>query len=147
MTFYTHSIQISEQTFQRLFRQAQAKQTTVNEVAERTLTRALPPSIDHVPERWRADLQQMQSMSDEMLWRIARTEWPVERIELYDTLVEAGQQRTLLPAEQQQLDVLHEEADLLLIHRSYAWLLLQARGHKTPHLYSVAYRQSRSSVV
>lgn len=136
MTLYTHSIQISEQTFQRLFRQAQAKQTTVNEVAERTLTRALPPSIDHVPERWRADLQQMQTMSDEMLWRIARTELPVERVEAYDALVEAGQQRTLSPSEQQQLDVLREEADLLLIHRSYAWLLLQARGHKTPNPYS-----------
>ncbi len=138
MTLYTHSIQITEQTFQRLFRQAQAKQTTVNEVAERTLTRALPPSIEHVPERWRADLQQMQTMSDEMLWRIARTEWPVERVELYDTLVEAGQQRALLPAEQQQLDVLHEEADLLLIHRSYAWLLLQSRGHKTLNPSSIA---------
>jgi hypothetical protein len=91
MTLYTHSVQISERTFQRLFQQAQAKQTTVNKVAERTLTRALPPSIDHVPERWRADLQQMQTMSDEMVWRIARTEWPVERVELYDTLVEAGQ--------------------------------------------------------
>lgn len=137
MTFYTHSIQISEQTFQRLFQQAQAKQTTVNEVADRTLNRALPPSIDHVPERWRADLQQMQSMSDEMLWRIARTEWPVERVKLYDALVEAGQQRTLSPIEQQQLDTLHEEADLLLIHRSYVWLLLQSRGHKTPNPNSV----------
>lgn len=138
MTLYTHSIQISEQTFQRLFHQAQAKQTTVNEVAERTLMRALPPSIGHVPERWRADLQQMQTMSDEMLWRIARAELPAERVEAYDALVEAGQQRTLSPAEQQQLDVLHEEADLLLIHRSYAWLLLQARGHKTPNPYSAA---------
>lgn len=138
MTLYTHTIQISEQTFQRLFSQAQAKQTTVNEVAERALNRALPPSIDHVPERWRADLQQMESMSDEMLWRIARTELPVERVELYDKLVEAGQQRTLSPAEQQQLGILHEEADLLLIHRSYAWLLLQARGHKTPNPYSIS---------
>lgn len=138
MTLYTHTIQISEQTFQRLFSQAQAKQTTVNEVAEHALNRALPPSIDHVPERWRADLQQMQGMSDEMLWRIARTEWPAARVELYDTLVEASQQRALLPAEQQQLDILHEEADLLLIHRSYAWLLLQARGHKTPNPYNVS---------
>lgn len=138
MTLYTHTIQISEQTFQRLFSQAQAKQTTVNEVAERALNRVLPPSIDHVPERWRTDLQQMQGMSDEMLWRIARTEWPAARVELYDTLVEASQQRALLPAEQQQLDILHEEADLLLIHRSYAWLLLQARGHKTPNPYNVS---------
>lgn len=138
MSLYTHTIQISEQTFQRLFLQAQAKQTTVNEVAERALNRSLPPSIDHVPERWRADLQQMQSMSDEMLWRIARTELSVERVELFDTLVEASQQRTLSPAEQQQLNILHEEAEILLIHRSYAWLLLQSRGHKTPNPYSVA---------
>ncbi len=102
MTLYTHTIQVSEQTFQRLFRQAQAKQTTVNEVAERTLTRALPPSLDHVPERWRADLQQMQRMSDEMLWRIPRTELPAERVALYDTLSEASQQRTLSLTEQQQ---------------------------------------------
>ncbi len=138
MTLYTHTIQVSEQTFQRLSIQAQAKQTTVNELAERALNRALPPSIEHVPERWRADLQQMQLMSDEMLWRIARTELPAERVELYDTLIEAGQQRALSPGEQQQLAILHEEADLLLIHRSYAWLLLQSRGYKTPDPYSLA---------
>ena len=102
----------------------------MNQVAERVLNRTLPRSIDHVPERWRADLQQMQSMSDEMLWRIARPEWLAERVELYDTLVKASQQRALSPAEQQQLDILHEEADLLLIHRSYAWLLLQSHGYE-----------------
>ena len=138
MTLYTHTIQISEQTFQRLFSQAQAKQTTVIEVAERTLNRALPPSIDHVPQQWRTDLQQMQGMSDEMLWRIARTELPAERVELYDILIEESQQRTLSPTEQQQLAILHEEADILLIHRSYAWLLLQSRGHKTPNPYSAS---------
>lgn len=138
MTLYTHTIQVSEQTFQRLSIQAQAKQTTVNELAERALNRALPPSIEHVPERWRADLQQMQLMSDEMLWRIARTELPAARVQLYDTLVEASQQRALSPVEQQQLATLHEEADLLLIHRSYAWLLLQSRGYKTPDPYSLA---------
>jgi redox-regulated HSP33 family molecular chaperone len=138
MTLYTHIIQISEQTFQRLSLLAQAKQTTVNEVADRTLTSALPPSIDHVPERWRTDLQQMQLMSDEMLWRIARAELPAARAELYDQLVEARQQRILSPAEEQQLETLQEESDLLLIHRSYAWLLLQSRGHKTPDPYSLA---------
>lgn len=138
MTLYTHTIQVSEHTFQRLFLQAQVKQTTVNELAERALNRALPPSIDHVPERWRIDLQQMQTMSDEMLWRIARTELPAERSELYDTLIEAGQQRALSPAEQQQLKILHEESDMLLVRRSYAWLLLQSRGHKTPNPYSVS---------
>lgn len=101
-------------------------------------THSIPPSVDHVPERWRADLQQMQGMNDEMFWRILRTEWQAERAALYDTLVEASQQRTLSPAEQQRLDIVHEEADLLLIHRSYSWLLLQARCHKTPNPYSVS---------
>jgi hypothetical protein len=52
--------------------------------------------------------------------------------------VEARQQRILSPAEEQQLETLQEESDLLLIHRSYAWLLLQSRGHKTPDPYSLA---------
>ncbi len=145
MTLYTHTIQISEQTFQRLFSQAQAKQTTVSELAERALSRVLPPSVDHVPEKWRADLQQMQQMSDEMLWRIARTEMPVDRVALYDQLVEAAQQGTLLPNEQQQLDALHEDADLLMIHRSYAWLLLQSRGHKIPDPYTFSVLQGSVS--
>lgn len=80
----------------------------------------------------------MQDMSDEMLWRIARTELPAARVALYDTLIEASQQRPLSLTEEQQLAILHEEADLLLIHRSYAWLLLQARGHKTPDPYSIS---------
>ncbi len=138
MTLYTHSIQISERTFQRLFSQAQANQTTVSELAERALIRVLPPSVEHVPPRWRTDLQQMQQMSDEMLWRIARADMPANRVAQYDQLVEAAQQEILLPNEQQQLDTLQEEADRLMIHRSYAWLLLQSRGHKIPDPYSMA---------
>lgn len=132
MTLYTHTIEISENTFQRLNRQAQIKQTTVNEVAEQALNRALPPSLEMVPERWRADLQQMQMMSDEMIWRIARTELSAERSELYDRLVATKTERELSASEQGQLDILHEESDMLMIRKSYAWLLLQSLSYHTP---------------
>lgn len=136
MTIYTHSIQVSENTFQRLHRQAQAKQTTVSELAEQAIEQALPPSLDHVPKRWRADLEQMQTMSDETLTRIARTEFSAERVDLYDTLLDINRERDLSPSEREQLDTLREESDMLTLRKSYAWLLLKSRGHKIPDPYS-----------
>mgnify|MGYP003453925374 CR=1 FL=1 len=78
----------------------------------------------------------MQSMSDEMLWRIARSVLPTKRIELYDMLLETKEQRTLSPSEDEQLEILHEESDMLMIRKSYAWALLKSRGFEIPDPYT-----------
>ena len=136
MALYTHTIRISENTFQRLRLQAKANQTTINEFADQAIKRSLSPSLQHVPEKWQIDLQQMQSMSDEMLWRIARSALPTKRIELYDMLLATKEQRTLSPSENEQLEILHEESDMLMIRKSYACALLKSRGFKIPDPYT-----------
>jgi hypothetical protein len=138
MALSTHTIQISENIFQRIYRQAQANQLSINEFVEQTLNRVLSPAIDHVPEKWRADLQQMQTMTDAMLWKIARTELSASRQKLYEQLAAARQQRPLSPTEQHQLEILCEEADMVMVRRSYAWLLLKTRGHQIPDPYNEA---------
>lgn len=137
MTVYTHTIQVSEATFQRLQQQAATKQKSINAFADEMLNQTLLPTLDHVPEKWRTDLQQLQTMSDGTLWRIAKTEMPEDKIALYDDLLQANSHHLLSPTEQEQLTLLREEADLLMIRRSYALLLLKWRGHTIPDPYSL----------
>ena len=133
----THTIHISETLYQRLSRQARAGDKTVDEVAEQMLERVLPPSVGNVPERWRDYLEQMQAMDDETLWRIAQTDFPAELMEQYEDLLEANAKRDLLPSERLQLNMLRDEADLLMLRRGYASLLLHWRGYNIPNPYDV----------
>lgn len=142
MALNTHTIQISEHIFHRLSSQAKIAQKTIDEIVEQALNQALPPSLEHVPEKWRDDLQQMQAMSDDMIWRIARTVLSAEREELYETLLAARDERELTAAELEQLHILHEESEMLMVRKSYAWLLLQSRGYNTPDPYNEASYES-----
>lgn len=136
MALDTHTIQISANVFQRLRIQAQIDKKTVDEVAEQTLSQALPPALDDVPEKWRADLVQMQAMSDDMIWRIAKTNLSTDRVSLYDSLNDAKVEGELSSSEQEQLEILQEESNMLMVRKSYAWLLLKSRGYDTPDPYS-----------
>ncbi|MCP4360067.1 MAG: hypothetical protein GY796_18840 [Chloroflexi bacterium] len=137
MATYTQTIHVSDRLYQRLNRQAQADRKTVDEFAEQMLERTLPPPVGNIPERWRADLEQLQTMSDQMLWRIAEAEISEQREDLYDFLLHARLHRQLTASEQEQLDILRDETDQLMLRKSYAYLLLHNRGHQIPDPYDV----------
>jgi hypothetical protein len=94
----------------------------------------LPPGMEHVPEQFQADLQTLHSLSDELLWRVTRSELESEKVALYEELLEKNQRGALSEADQAQLDTLRREADLLTLRRSYAYALLKWRGHRIPTL-------------
>lgn len=129
MTLYTHPIHVSEAVYQQIERLAKLQKQSVEATADEVLKRSVPPELDSIPSRFRADLQQLALMSDDMLWRLSRIDLADDKAETYETLLELNSERQLLETEQQQLDILREEADLLMFRRSYALLLLKRRGH------------------
>ena len=69
-----------------------------------------------------------------LLWQIARRDLADDRIALYEDLLAKNQDGDLKADEQSALNVLREEADLLMLRRSYAYALLKWRGHRIPTL-------------
>ncbi len=129
MTVYTHSIHVSQAVYRQIEMLAKMQHRSVEMVADETLKRLLLPAVDHIPQRFQADLQQLTLMSDDMLWRLSDVDLDDNKATLYEALLELNQARQLSPDEQNQLDILREEADLLMFRRSYALLLLKRRGY------------------
>lgn len=129
MTVYTHSIHVSQAVYRQIEMLAKMQHRSVEMVADETLKRLLLPAVDHIPQRFQADLQQLTLMSDGMLWRLSDVDLDDNKATLYEALLELNQARQLSPDEQNQLDILREEADLLMFRRSYALLLLKRRGY------------------
>jgi hypothetical protein len=74
----------------------------------------------------------MSRLSDETLWQIAHRDLDDDKAALYESLLDQNRRGELCEADQARLDTLREEADLLMLRRSYAYALLKWRGHRIP---------------
>ncbi len=128
------TLQLPEDIYQRLAENAKAVQKSVGDVAIQSLRMGLPPSLEHVPDRFLADLQALAQMDNEMLLRMITVGLSNEKVELYESLLARNQQAELNELEQETLDTLREEADLLMLRRAYAAALLKWRGQRIPQL-------------
>ena len=134
MTSQVITLHLPDHLYRRLTEAADASRQPLDHVVLQSIRIGLPPSLDRVPERFRADLQALDRVSDEMLWRIARSDLDDDKATLYETLLEKNQRGELGREDQARLDTLREEADLLMLRRSYAYALLKWRGHRIPTL-------------
>jgi len=126
------TLHLPDHLYQRLGKAADALQQTLDDVALQSIRAGLPPSLDQVPERFRTDLRAMSRLSDKTLWQIARRDLDDDKAALYESLLDQNRRGELCEADQARLDTLREEADLLMLRRSYAYALLKWRGHRIP---------------
>jgi len=110
----------------------------MEQVALHSLQMGLPPSLEQVPARFRADLQALHRLSDAVLWQVARSDLPEDKATLYEDLLEQNQRAGLSATEQETLENLREEADALMLRRTYAYALLKWRGQRLPTLDEIA---------
>jgi hypothetical protein len=134
MTVQAVHLHVPAHLYQQLAEAADAAQQPLEQVALQSIRVGLPPSLERVPEQFRADLRTLHGLSDELLWRVARSELENDKVTLYETLLEKNQRGVLSEADQTRLDTLRREADLLMLRRSYAYALLKWRGHRIPTL-------------
>ena len=134
MTSQTITLYLPDHLYRRLREAANASQQPLDHVVLQSIRVGLPPSLDRVPERFRVDLQTLDRLSDEMLWQMARSDLEDDKASLYETLLERNWRGKLSQEDQARLDTLREEADLLMLRRSYAYALLKWRGHHIPTL-------------
>jgi hypothetical protein len=126
------TLNITDNLYQQLRRQAQVNKQSVDELAEQTLSRYLPEMVeieDDLPPLLQDELVAMKHLSDAALWSLATGQFGEAEQARLDQLLESQHSRPLTAEEQQQQESLLTAYDELLLRRAHAAVLLQARGH------------------
>jgi hypothetical protein len=130
------SLHLPQDVYERVRRAAKGMKQPV-EKALVNIVRAATPSLEKVPPEYRPELEAMEDLGDEELWKMAESCLePAEQRRLA-RLLDKNQRGNLTDRERQALIALRGAADRLMLRRSYALLLLKYRGHRIPNLGDV----------
>jgi hypothetical protein len=128
----TVTLQIPETLYQRLVNTARATQRSLEEIILHALQVGSPPAWDDIPEEFQADIAALDKLDDNTLWQIFHSRKTAANMERYNTLLEGNQNNTLSEAERLELMALRHEADLFMLRKAQASVLLRWRGHRVP---------------
>jgi len=131
MTAHSVTVELPEVLFRKIERAARGLNQPMPQALLKIVESGLP-SLDKVPPRHRSDLEIMETWSDQQLWRVAREELPGDQQQELSDLLDKNQNGELNAIEEARLDVLHAQANRLMLRKSYALALLKWRGNKVP---------------
>ena len=130
----TITLQIPEIIYQRLVNTAHATQRPLEEVILHSLQVGSPPVWDDVPEEFQAEIAALDKLDDHTLWQIFHTHKTAADMEEYNTLLEKNSSGTLTESERLNLISLRYQADLFMLRKAQAAVLLRWRGYSLPNL-------------
>jgi hypothetical protein len=128
----TVTLHLPEDTLQRYRRGATAARKVLEEFLVDRLMEAAPPLADDLPSPLHEELQSLENLDDEALWKVAQSQLLPGRQHLYSRLLAKNSQGTLTAREQERLAALGEEARRLTLKKAHAYMLLKWRGHHIP---------------
>jgi len=132
MPHQTIPIQLPEAIYQRLQQVAHATHHSIEEVVLQTIRGNLPPSLDDLSPELHDAVADLQHMSDEAMWSVAKEPLLPHKWRRHQHLLRKGQEGTLSAAEHQELAELRAVVDRFVTRRSYALALLKWHGHTVP---------------
>lgn len=110
-------VELPEAIYECVERTAKGLKQPVQQALVKIVEAGLP-SLAKVPPEYQAGLEALEGMSDEELWEIVRSEVPAAQQSRLDHLLQKNQAEGLSEAEQQKLDLLHAEANRLILRKS-----------------------------
>jgi len=125
------TLKLPEEIYEQVRRAARGMKQPV-ETALVNIVRAATPSLEKVPLEYRAELEALEDLGDDELWRLAEAHLKPAQERRMASLLDRNRERTLTDREQRALHELRTAADRLMLRRSYAYLLLKYRGHRIP---------------
>ena len=127
------TLELPEDIYEHVRRAAKGMNQPV-EKALVDIVRAATPSLEKVPAEYRAQLEVMEDLGDEELWRISRRRPAPARQRRLERLLDKNQRGELTDRDRQAWYELRADGDRLMLQRSYAALLLKYRGHRVPNI-------------
>lgn len=134
MTRNTVSIQVPQDIYQRLERLASLTNQPLETLVVQTLNAGLPPLPDDLPITMRDALQALEQLDAHALEQVVREWMPETQIQQFEELRERQRAGNLTPLDAQTLDALKHNADLRMLRKAYAAVLLKLRGQPVPSL-------------
>ena len=125
------TLELPEDIYERVRRAAKGMNQPV-EKALVNIVRAATPSLEKVPAEYRAELEAMEDLGDEELWRISRSRLAPAKQRRLERLLDKNQRGELTDRERQALGGLRAMADRLMLQRSYACLVAEVPGTSAP---------------
>ena len=122
-------LQVPQILYQRLVNTARATQRPLEEIILHALQVGSPPAWDDVPEEFQAEIAALDKLDDNTLMQIVHDQKTAIDLERYDTLLEDNSSGTLTEAKRLELTALRQDADLFMLRKAQAAVLLRWRGH------------------
>jgi hypothetical protein len=124
---------LPDNVLQPLQRVAQATKQSVEDLLVTALQAALP-TLEGLPSDVVQHLVALESLDDQALWRVVlETVLRDQQHQLHD-LLSRNQAGVLTASEPEQLVALHQQADLVMLRKARAAVLLRFRGKRVPTL-------------
>ncbi|MEA5511952.1 hypothetical protein VB715_19450 [Crocosphaera sp. UHCC 0190] len=124
------TLQIPDPLYQRLVNTAQAVGRSLEDIMVHALTVGSPPDWTDAPEEFQTDLARLDRLDNDTLWQIAQSHQSSANMERYNQLLEKNQEEELTQNEYFELEKLRYEADLFMLKKAQATVLLRWRGER-----------------
>ena len=126
------TLQIPNYLYHRLVNTAQAVGRSLEEIMVHALTVGSPPDWTDVPEEFQAELTRLDHLDNDTLWQIAQSHQSSAEMKYYNQLLQKNQEEELTPTERLELEKLRYAADLFMLKKAQAAVLLRWRGERFP---------------
>lgn len=127
------TLELPEDVYERVRRAAKGMNQPMEEALV-NIVRAATPSLEKAPPEYRAELEAMEDLGDDDLWRILQSRPTPAQQRRVERLLDKNQREKLTDPERRALEKLRLEGDRRMLRRSYAAVLLKYRGHRVPRL-------------
>lgn len=129
----TITLTVPDRLFLPLQRVAEATNQPVESLLLTAIQSSLPP-LDGLPDATLHRLTELEKLDDDALWRVMLETVSTEDQEKISSLLTKNQSGTLSAAEQERLAALQKEADMVMLRKARAAVLLRFRGKRIPTL-------------
>jgi hypothetical protein len=129
----TITLILPDNVLQPVQRVAQATKQSVEELLV-TALQAVLPTLEGLPSGTVQHLVALESLDDQALWRVMLETVPLDQQNRLHDLLLRNQADTLTDAEREQLAIVQQQADLVMLRKARAAVLLRFRGKRVPTL-------------
>lgn len=133
----TITLTLPDNFFQPVQRTAHAIKQPVEALLLTALQASLP-SIEELPAEIRKNLGELEVLDNPTLWQVMLESLTADRQKSFDRLLTRNQEGLLTEKEREELTTLQHEADLVMLRKARAAVLLRFRGKRIPTLAELA---------
>ncbi|MGH9801470.1 MAG: hypothetical protein ACRD82_13985, partial [Blastocatellia bacterium] len=127
------TLEMPDSIFEPIRRAAEATKQPVESLLLINLQASLP-SLEGLPQETQRNLESLETLSDESLWQAMLETVSQNRQQRISELLDANQSGAITEAERHELSSLQHQADLVMLRKAHAAVLLRFRGKRLPTL-------------